>query len=229
MSIQISNLHKTYKQGSDLIEAVRDVNLEINTGEFVVLIGPSGGGKSTFLNLLGGIDRPSKGSIHYDNFALESASEEQLTRFRREKIGFVFQFYNLLSSLNALENVMLPLMARGIDPRTAKDRSTALLAQVGLSHRAKHLPSQLSGGEQQRVAIARAIIGNPLLIIADEPTGDLDSVTSAEIVQLLHELNKGLGVSFVVATHNLLLCDNADRVLVIKDGAIHEKESGLVD
>ena len=227
--LSIRNLEKNYKQGNGLIEAIKNVNLTIQSGEFIVLIGPSGGGKSTFLNMIGGIDRPSSGSVLFDHFALETASEEQLTRFRREKIGFIFQFYNLLSSLTALENVMLPLMARGIDSKTAKERSSLILNQIGLSHRLKHLPSQLSGGEQQRVAVARAIIGKPELVIADEPTGDLDSSTSAEIIQLMHQLNREMGITFVVATHNLTLCENADRIIEIKDGIIHEKETGLVD
>lgn len=227
--LSIRNLEKTYRQGNGLIEAVKNVNLTIQSGEFIVLIGPSGGGKSTFLNMIGGIDRPSSGSVLFDHFALETASEEQLTRFRREKIGFIFQFYNLLSSLTALENVMLPLMARGIDSKTAKESSSLILNQIGLSHRMKHLPSQLSGGEQQRVAVARAIIGKPELVIADEPTGDLDSSTSAEIIQLMHQLNREMGITFVVATHNLTLCENADRIIEIKDGIIHEKETGLVD
>jgi ABC-type lipoprotein export system ATPase subunit len=228
MAIIISHLQKKYKQGNDLIEAVRDASLTISNGEFVVLVGPSGGGKSTFLNLLGGIDRSTSGSIHFDEFALETATEDQLTRFRREKIGFVFQFYNLLSSLNALENVMLPLMAQRIEPKTARQRAINLLTEVGLSHRLKHLPAQLSGGEQQRVAVARAIIGKPALVIADEPTGDLDSTTSTGIIQLMHNLNKESGITFVVATHNLSLCEKADRVLEIKDGIIHENKSLLV-
>ncbi len=225
MPISVANLQKKYKQGNEFIEAVKDVNLTITHGEFIILIGPSGGGKSTFLNLIGGIDRSTSGSICFDDFSLESANEERLTRFRREKIGFIFQFYNLLTSLNAVENVMLPLMAQGIDYRIAKKQAAEILSEIGLGHRLKHLPTQLSGGEQQRVAIARAIIGKPSLVIADEPTGNLDSISSDEIIRLLHDLNEKLGITFIVATHNLSLCENADRILEVKDGMIHEKQT----
>ncbi len=228
MAIVIENLHKNYLQGNEVIEAVRGVNLVINPGEFIVLIGPSGGGKSTFLSLVGGMDRPTSGSIHFDEFALETATEEQLTHFRARKVGFVFQFYNLLTSLNALENAMLPLIARGESSDSARKKALAVLEQLEIGHRQKHLPSQLSGGEQQRVAIARAIIGEPELIIADEPTGDLDSTTAEEIVHLMHRLNKEKGITFLVATHNLALCERADRNFEMKDGAIHEKHNGTL-
>ena len=223
MTICITDLTKTYHQGNEIIEAVRGVNLTIGQGQFIVLLGPSGGGKSTFLNLIGGIDRPSSGSINFNGFLLEKANEDQLTRFRRDHIGFVFQFYNLLTSLTALENVMLPMMARGAHYAETQKRATEALVSVGLHPRLKHTPDKLSGGEQQRVAIARAIIAEPELVIADEPTGDLDSVSSQEIVNLLHDLNHRLGITLLVATHNLALCEQADRILEIKDGSIHEK------
>lgn len=221
MAIIISELWKTYKSGDGAIEAVRNVNLTIQPGEFLVLLGPSGGGKSTFLNLIGGMDRPTSGSVDFNGFKLEKASEDQLTRFRREKVGFVFQFFNLLPSLNALENTMLPLIARGISVEGARQRSAAILTSLGLQNRLKHNPARLSGGEQQRVAIARAVVGEPELVIADEPTGDLDSVSAGEIISLMHDLNKRLGITFVVATHNLALCEKADRVIEIKDGNLH--------
>ncbi|MHC1740051.1 MAG: ABC transporter ATP-binding protein [Anaerolineaceae bacterium] len=221
MAIIIQNLTKDYRQGNDTIEAVRGVNLSIEQGEFIVLLGPSGGGKSTFLNLLGGIDRPTSGSIIFNGVSLEKASEDQLTRFRRDNIGFIFQFYNLLTSLTALENVMLPLMAKGEHYQETKKRAEAVLINVGLEKRLHHTPLKLSGGEQQRVAIARAIIAEPVLVIADEPTGDLDSLSARGIVNLLHDLNKRFGITFLVATHNLTLCERADRVLEIKDGVIH--------
>lgn len=222
MSIVVTDLCKTYTQGEVAIRAVNNANLVIESGEFIVLLGPSGGGKSTFLNLLGGMDRPSSGSVHFNGFALENASEEQLARFRREKVGFVFQFYNLLPSLNALENVMLPLMARGTPAAAARERAEKVLASMELQDRLDHVPSRLSGGEQQRVAIARAIIHEPELVIADEPTGDLDSVAAHDIINLLHELNQNRGITFVIATHNLSICERAHRVIEIKDGILKE-------
>jgi putative ABC transport system ATP-binding protein len=178
LAITITDLCKTYRQGNEVIEAVKGVNLSIEPGEFVVLLGPSGGGKSTLLNLVGGIDRPTRGSINFNGFALEKASESQLTRFRRDHIGFIFQFYNLLNSLTALENVMLPLMAKNGHYSKTRQRAVEVLTQVGLETRLHHTPARLSGGEQQRVAIARAIVAEPELVIADEPTGDLDSVSA---------------------------------------------------
>ncbi len=220
MSIIIENLTKTYQNDGLSIRAVRDANLTIEPGEFIVLLGPSGGGKSTFLNLLGGMDRPTSGSVHFNGFALESATEEQLARFRREKIGFVFQFYNLLPALNAVENVMLPLMARSVPLSQAKERATSILVSMGLQDRLSHVPSKLSGGEQQRVAIARAIVHQPELVVADEPTGDLDSVTSQEIINLMHDLNTSRGITFVVATHNLAWRERAHRIIEIRDGIL---------
>ena len=220
MSIIIENLTKTYQNDGLSIRAVRDANLTIEPREFIVLLGPSGGGKSTFLNLLGGMDRPTSGSVHFNGFALESATEEQLARFRREKIGFVFQFYNLLPALNAVENVMLPLMARSVPLSQAKERATSILVSMGLQDRLSHVPSKLSGGEQQRVAIARAIVHQPELVVADEPTGDLDSVTSQEIINLMHDLNTSRGITFVVATHNLAWRERAHRIIEIRDGIL---------
>jgi putative ABC transport system ATP-binding protein len=216
--ILIHQLHKTYHRGTESVEAVSGVDLEINKGEFVVILGPSGGGKSTLLNLIGGIDHPTSGTITINNFSLEKASEEEITRFRRDHIGFVFQFYNLLSSMNAVENVCMPLMAKGESFKQARIQAVQILTRIGLKNRLMHLPSELSGGEQQRVAIARSIVTRPELILADEPTGDLDSTTSQEISSLMHELNDQMGLTFVVATHNLRLAEKADRVLYLRDG-----------
>ena len=223
--ISIQQLYKTYRRGTESVEAVSGIDLEIQKGEFVVILGPSGGGKSTLLNLMGGIDRPSSGTVTINGFALEKASEENLTRFRRDHIGFVFQFYNLLSALNAVENVCLPLMARGMGFKQAKVKAVQILTRLGLENRLKHLPSELSGGEQQRVAIARSIIAEPELILADEPTGDLDSRTADDITKLLHELNKQMGLTFVVATHNLRLAEKADRVFELRDGKIKPSQN----
>ncbi len=227
--ISIQQLYKTYKRGTESVEAICGIDLEIKKGEFVVILGPSGGGKSTLLNLIGGIDHPTSGTISIDGFALEKASEESLTRFRRDHIGFVFQFYNLLSALNAAENVSLPLMAKGLAFKQANLKAIHILTRLGLEKRLKHLPSELSGGEQQRVAIARSIIAEPELILADEPTGDLDSRTADEITGLMRELNLQMGLTFVVATHNLRLAENADRVIELRDGKIqpnHHDKTG---
>ena len=221
--IKILNLHKTYKRGDEIVEAIRGIDMQIERGEFIVVIGPSGGGKSTLLNFIGGIDHPTSGSIQYDDYALEKANEEELTWFRRDHIGFIFQFYNLLPSLNAIENVLLPLMAKKIPLKAARAKAVYVLQQVGLAHRMNHLPSELSGGEQQRVAIARSIVGTPELVLADEPTGDLDSVATLEINDLMHQLNQQLGITFIVATHNLLLANNVSMLFELRDGQIHQK------
>ena len=223
--ISITNLKKTYRRGYESVEAIRGIDLQINRGDFIVIIGPSGGGKSTLLNLIGGIDHPTSGSIQYGDYALEKANEEELTIFRRDHIGFIFQFYNLLLSLSAVDNVLLPLMTKKISLKEARDKAITTLEQVGLSHRLNHLPTELSGGEQQRVAIARSIVTQPELVLADEPTGDLDSTATLEIIQLMHRLNREMGVTFVVATHNLLLAENASRVYELRDGMIQLKEN----
>ncbi len=218
--ISIKHLYKTYHRGTESVEAINGIDLEIKQGEFIVILGPSGGGKSTLLNLMGGIDHPTAGTLSVNGFALETASEESLTSYRRNHIGFIFQFYNLLSSLNAVENVCMPLMAKGISFKLAKIKAVQLLTRMGLENRLRHRPSELSGGEQQRVAIARSIITGPELILADEPTGDLDSQNAQAIITLMHELNKQMGLTFVVATHNLRIADNADHVFELRDGKI---------
>lgn len=224
--ISVRQLHKTYHRGEEAIHALRGIDLEIEKGESIVILGPSGGGKSTLLNMLGGIDRPTSGSVIVNGFELEKASEEALTLFRRDHVGFIFQFYNLISALNAVENVSLPLMARGMAYKQARQRAAEILHRVGLEQRLEHLPAELSGGEQQRVAIARSIICEPDLVLADEPTGDLDSVSAHEVTSLMHELNAELGITFVVATHNLALTEKASRVFELLDGQLHQKTNG---
>ncbi|MBN2549249.1 MAG: ABC transporter ATP-binding protein [Anaerolineales bacterium] len=224
--ISAKNLHKSYRRGQVTVPALRGIDLAVETGAFVVFIGPSGCGKSTLLNLIGGIDQPSSGSLQVSGVQLEAASQAELTRFRRQHIGFVFQFYNLLPSLNALDNVCLPLLAQGWRWGRARQRSATILAQVGLHQRQKHRPGELSGGEQQRVAIARALAGLPdpptqALLLADEPTGDLDSVNARTVISLMHELNQRLGVTLLVATHNLTIAQEADQVYEMQDGRIH--------
>ena len=223
MLIVAQELTKIYHRGHEEIVALRDVSLQIPAGAFAFLVGPSGGGKSTLLHLLGGMDRPSSGHLSVNGFALEKTSEDQLTRYRRENIGFVFQFYNLLASLDALENVTLPLLARGERPSHARLVAAELLDQMGLASRKRHKPAELSGGEQQRVAIARAIIGRPALIIADEPTGDLDTANAEIVMQLMHTLNKNLGVTFVVATHNEAMIGQDDHVFELHHGELRKR------
>ena len=219
--IEASGLSKVYQRGDEQVVALRQVDLSIARGEFCVIIGPSGSGKSTLLHLLGGIDRPSQGQLCVNGIDLVSASDAALTRFRRDHVGFVFQFYNLLPSLSALDNVILPLLARGTGWNAARERGRAMLEQVGLAQREKHTPGQLSGGEQQRVAIARALVLAPAIILADEPTGDLDSASAGSIVVLMADLNQRLGVTFLVATHNLNLLKVAGRSFELLDGRLN--------
>jgi len=224
--IQAVGLKKVYKRGSEEIVALWDTNLSILRGEFIVIIGPSGSGKSTLLHLLGGIDRPTQGELYVNRVDLVAASEAALTRFRRDNIGFVFQFYNLLPSLNALDNVILPLLAKGMSWKASRARGAAMLEQVGLNLRQKHTPGQLSGGEQQRVAIARAMVVEPCVILADEPTGDLDSASANSIIALMVDLNKRLGVTFIVATHNPLLVQAATHSYELVDGHLASLSHG---
>jgi len=223
--ININRVQKIYQRGKDTIEAIRGIDLVVERGDFVVILGPSGGGKTTLLNLIGGIDRPTKGSILFNDFRLDTASEEQLTKFRRDHIGIVFQFYNLISSLNAVENVALPLLAKGIPAKQARGNAVRILDQLGLHNRLGHLPGELSGGEQQRVAIARSMIAEPELVIADEPTGDLDSQTAREIIDLMHALNRQKGTTFIVATHNNELVNGTNKIYELSDGSLSQREN----
>jgi len=224
--IQAVGIKKIYKRGLESITALQKTDLNISAGDFVVISGPSGSGKSTLLHLLGGIDRPSEGSLVVNGLDLIKASESSLTRFRRENLGFIFQFYNLLPSLNALDNVILPLLAKGMDWKEARRRGAEALEQVDLAQRSRHIPAQLSGGEQQRVAIARAMVNQPCLILADEPTGDLDSASAESILKLMVELRNRLGVTFIVATHNLALLRAASHAFELRDGCLSPMDGG---
>ncbi len=218
--IRAREIYKVYQRGKETVEALRGVTMEIPSGAFALVIGPSGGGKSTLLHLLGGMDRPTRGALSVNGTALEQASEEQLTCFRRANIGFIFQFYNLLPSLDALENAALPLLARGWRRGEALSKAEALLAQVDLLPRMHHRPAELSGGEQQRVAVARAIAGEPSLVLADEPTGDLDTASAAGVMELMADLNSRLGITFIVATHNERLARYADHHYELNSGQL---------
>jgi ABC-type lipoprotein export system ATPase subunit len=222
--IQVINLTRCYQRGNEKILALANANLELGRGAFAVITGPSGGGKSTLLHLLGGIDRPTSGKLWVNGISLENASEADLTRFRRTFIGFVFQFYNLLPFISAEENAALPLLARGWNRKPALARAAEVLEEVGLADRRRHKPAELSGGEQQRVAIARAVIGEPALVLADEPTGDLDSPNAAATMALLRDLNSRLGITIIVATHNIGLIEPTDRVFTLTSGRLEARE-----
>jgi putative ABC transport system ATP-binding protein len=213
------NLNKAFSLG-ETIYAVNNVNLQLTKGTMNIIVGPSGSGKSTLLSLLGGLDRPMSGDILLEGQSYRDLNEDKLSLLRRHKLGYVFQFFNLIPHLNALENVMLPMQFIGLSNREAKARGEQLLERVGLSKRRRHLPLQLSGGEQQRVAIARALANRPTVILADEPTGNLDSRTRDGIVQLFQELNRQDGQTFVMVTHDPSLTNYADQVITMRDGQV---------
>ncbi len=217
VALRGEGLSKVYRSGDVAVHALRDVDIELYRGEFVVLLGPSGSGKSTLLNILGGLDVPSSGHVYFGDTEVTARDEGALTRFRRDHVGFVFQFYNLVPSLTARENVALVTeIAR--DPMTPE----AALEVVGLGQRLDHFPAELSGGEQQRVAIARAIAKRPDVLLCDEPTGALDSVTGILVLEALEDVNRDLGTTTVVITHNVTIGDMADRVIRLADGGISE-------
>jgi len=218
--IEIHDLQKVYTRGRETVEALRGVSVGIAPGEFVSVMGPSGCGKSTLLHVIGGIDRPTAGTVRVNGTDVGAASEGELTRFRRDHVGFIFQFYNLLPTLSALENVELPLVALNY-PRSARRKmARAALDLVGLADRTAHRPAELSGGQQQRVAIARALVSNPKVILADEPTGDLDSTSARMVVDIMRELNRDLGLTFVVVTHNTEVGAAGTRVIRLRDGQV---------
>jgi putative ABC transport system ATP-binding protein len=218
--IRLENLSKIYGTSDNPIVALHDANLTIQTGEFIGLYGRSGSGKSTLLNLISGIDLPSAGKIFVDEFEVTAMDENRLTLFRRDAIGFVFQFFNLLPTLSVLENVLLPAQLRRHSPAQLRERGMNLLAQLGIADRWKAWPDQLSGGQQQRVAITRALINDPKLILADEPTGNLDSETGLHILEILKTLSQEQNKTILLATHSLEAARFADRVFLIKDGAL---------
>jgi putative ABC transport system ATP-binding protein len=220
--VSLQNLSRHYRIGDETVKAVDSVNLAIESGEFIAIVGPSGSGKSTLLHLIGGLDSPTRGSVFADSLDLSSLSEKEKAGYRNEKVGFVFQDFNLQEHLTARENVELPLKIRGTPPRIRRAKSDSLLEAVNLLHRAKHKPTQLSGGEKQRVAIARARAGDPKIILADEPTGNLDSRTGEEVVALLSKVCRERGVTVIVATHDVNIANLADRVIHIRDGRIEE-------
>jgi len=222
-AIRLTDLHRRYEMGDAHVDALRGVNLTVEQGEFVALVGPSGSGKSTVLNLIGGLDRPTEGEIRVDGVELTAQDERGLTAHRRYRVGFVFQSFNLLPRLTALENVALPLMFNGVPERERLIQARRLLEQVGLRDRLGHRPTQLSGGEQQRVAIARALVALPALLLADEPTGNLDTTTGGEIMTLLKTLNAERGLTLLVVTHDPEVAAFADRIVRLRDGRVAEE------
>ena len=217
--LRAQDLHKRYGVGDSAVDAVRGVNLELAAGEFAAVVGPSGCGKSTLLHLCGGMDRPSAGTVAVDGIDLADLDDEALTVLRRERVGFVFQFFNLLPTLTLAENVALPLLLAGMPSRAALDRAREWAGRVGLGHRLEHYPARVSGGELQRAALARALVHEPALIIADEPTGNLDTDNGRRVLELLRGLNRETGVAVLLATHDPALAAAADRLIRMRDGA----------
>ncbi len=224
--IRARGLSREYHAGKQAVAALAGVDLDAQRGEFVALVGPSGSGKSTLLNLLGGLDRPTNGTICINDLELSRAKEAQLVRFRREQIGFIFQSFNLLPMRSAVENVETPLVLAGAKSKERRQRALELLDSVGLGPRAHHKPNELSGGEMQRVAVARALANRPLLLLADEPTGNLDTKTGQGILDLLREAVSSQGVTMMLVTHDLRVASYADRVVHMLDGRIEKIESG---
>ena len=215
-----SNINKTYQDGSNATPVLHDVSLSIKAGEHVAILGSSGSGKSTLLHILGGLDKPSSGEVEFNGKSLGKLSGNALAKLRNDEMGFIYQFHHLLGEFTALENVAMPLRIRGRSIKEAHTKAKAMLEEVGLSHRTDHLPSTMSGGERQRVAIARALVTEPSVVLADEPTGNLDDSTGEQIYKLLTSLSEKKGTAFVVVTHDIALAAKMDRVLKIKDGRL---------
>ena len=221
--VQTINLSKVYKRKNIEVVALKDVSLQISKAQIVCIMGPSGSGKTTLLNIIGGVDRPTSGNVVIGNTDITKFGESQITRFRLEKIGFVFQFYNLFPTLTASENVELPLILAKKPKQIREKRVDDLLEIVGMKQRADHKPDELSGGEQQRVAIARALVNDPTLVLADEPTGDLDSENAVAFMELVKELNKKQNQTFLIVTHDPLVSNECDKIYAIRDGRLSEK------
>lgn len=224
--IEVKDIHKIYDLGDIKVHALKGISLDIKNGDFVSIMGASGSGKSTFMNIIGCLDKPTKGEYYLDNNQVSSLDADKLAEIRNKKIGFVFQSFNLLARTTALENVELPMIYNNTDSKKRTEMANQAIKMVGLDGREHHLPSQLSGGEQQRVAIARAIVNNPSLILADEPTGNLDSQTSMEIMEIFKALNKQ-GKTIIMITHEQDIAKHAERIIMFKDGyIIKEKGQG---
>ncbi|MBD3370901.1 ATP-binding cassette domain-containing protein [Candidatus Fermentibacteria bacterium] len=222
--IKTENLHKTYDDDGVPVHAVRGVDLEIHGGEFTALVGPSGSGKTTLLNMMAGLDTPSKGQAFLEDKSIGRMSGRELSDFRRDKIGFIFQAYNLIPVLTTAENVEYVMLLQGVSAEERRKRVEEMLEDVGLEDYIDTLPSKLSGGQQQRVAIARAMAAKPSLVMADEPTANLDSETSGELLDMMRELNRSTGMTFLFSTHDEIVMERATRVVILRDGRIAEDE-----
>jgi lipoprotein-releasing system ATP-binding protein len=220
--LQCHQLSKIYQQGDLNVEVLRGIDLSIKAGERVAIMGASGSGKSTLLHLLGGLEKPTEGEVILDGFNLNKISASQLSRLRNRSLGFIYQFHHLLGEFTLIENVAMPLLIGGQSVKAAKTQAVELLQRVGLGHRIQHKPGELSGGERQRAAVARALINKPHCVLADEPTGNLDSKTAEQIYQLMLELNQELNVSFLIVTHDPELAAKMDKVLHMEDGIIRD-------
>jgi putative ABC transport system ATP-binding protein len=227
--VELREVVKEFRQSATTVSALNGVSLEVERATFVAIVGPSGSGKSTLLNMLGALDRPTRGTVWIDGIDLNNVSEAELTRHRSQKVGFVFQQFNLIPNLTALENVMLPMEFAGQDIKKARARGEQLLGQVGMGHRIHHQPAKLSGGEQQRVAIARALANDAPVILADEPTGNLDSATGKEIIQLFRRLVSESGKTVIVITHDISIGELADQVIRLQDGKVAEGLAAAAD
>ena len=220
--IEMKQIDKFYQVGSSQLHAIKQVSLTVEKGEFLAILGPSGSGKSTLMNIIGCMDVPDGGEYYLDGIPIHTAREKQLTIIRNEKIGFIFQKYHLIPTYNVLQNIVMPLLMRGMSLSEAKDASMPTIEMLGLVERIKHKPRELSGGQQQRVAIARALVGEPAILLADEPTGALDQASGQEVLKLFHRLNE-MGNTIVMITHDLAVAQNAERIVRIVDGELHEE------
>ena len=220
--IEIKDINEYYSVGSEKLHALKDVNLEVKEGEFLAILGPSGSGKSTLMNVIGCMDKPDSGSYRLDECQIERASEKELTRIRNEKIGFIFQKYHLIQTYNVMQNIIMPLLVRGMTQKEAEEASLETIRMLGLEERMHHKPRELSGGQQQRVAIARALVGEPAILLADEPTGALDQTSGKEVLKLFHRLHE-MRNTIVMITHDLGVAQHAQRIVRIVDGELLEE------
>ena len=225
--IRVKNLKKQFQIGSEIVNAIKDISFEVNAGEFISIMGPSGSGKTTLMNIIGCLDTPTSGEYHLDDSEVSLLDDDKLAAIRNRKIGFVFQSFHLLTRNTALKNVMLPLTYAGYDKSEATEKAKSVLDKVGLDDRINHKPNELSGGQQQRVAIARALVNNPSIIFADEPTGNLDTKTGEEIMNLFKELHRN-GQTIIVITHENEIADQTERIITVKDGLIESDKRSVL-